>query len=337
MISYDISIIIVSYNTRDMTIACVQSLLDNSDGISVQIIVVDNGSSDGSSDALRDQFDTVMVIDSPMNGGFSYGNNIGFEQAEGRYLLVLNPDTQIFASGLQKSIAIMDENHNIGIMGPMVRLANGDQQGSLIRFLSLTHFFFFIFIPTRYLRTTSAFGDMRYADLSRNESHKVDAVSGCFMMVRRAVIEDAGAFDTRFFMYGEETEWCHRINKAGWDIVYNPEVEILHYGAASTGQESEWKSVEMARGHILFMRFTRGTMIARIAAILMFFRDFLRTIYFGFETLFSAFKPSLQVKVCWARVKFIGKSIFKLPSGQNVELPNPRTIREIAKSKRELK
>lgn len=329
-IIYDISVVIVSYNTREMTMACVQSILNHNNEHNIQIIVVDNGSSDGSANALREKFDGIMVIDSPRNGGFSYGNNIGFEQAKGRYILVLNPDTEIFANTLKKCSDYMDAHQNIGVIGPRVLLANGQQQSSMIRFFSLKQLIGSIFLPGSLMRRTTVLGDPRYAALSSNDKHFVDSISGCYMFIRRQILENVGGFDTRFFMYGEETEWCYRIRKAGYDIAYNPDIEILHHGAASTGHESEWKSVEMARGHILFLRFTRGKNVARVAVFLMLCRDILRSIFHLGKTIINGFKPTIYAKSCWARLKFILASIFHLPEGQKITLPNPDNMHNSA-------
>ena len=322
----DISVVIVSYNTCEMTKACVQSVLDNAKGLIVEIIVVDNCSSDGSPEALRAAFPQIIVIDSPANGGFAYGNNIGFQLATGRYILLLNPDTQVFTGGLAECVRFMDAQTQIGIMGPLVRLEDGNQQSSMIRFLSLTQLFFIIFMPSIWLRRTTLFGDLRYAGLSRDAQNKVDAVSGCFMFARRSVLETIGGLDTRFFMYGEEAEWCHRTGKAGWDIVYNPHVEILHHGAASTAHMSEWKAVEMTRGHILFLRFTRGPFIAWLGLLLMVFRDVIRLPYHGTKAMLNGMKLTAAGKPWWARLKFELGALFNLPKGQTIALPNAKTL-----------
>lgn len=325
--THDLSVIIVSYNTREMTLACVQSVLTHKGDLSVEVIVVDNQSADGSSEALRAAFPDILVIDSPANSGFAYGNAIGFEQAMGRYILLLNPDTQVFAGGLQDCIAYMESNPNTGILGPRVRLDDGTQQSSMIRFLSLIQLFWIIFMPSLWMRKTSMFGDLRYADLSRDDINKVNAVSGCFMFTRRKVLEDIGALDTRFFMYGEEAEWCFRAGQEGWDIVYNPHIEILHHGAASTGHMSEWKAVEMTRGHILFLRFTRGSFIAWLGTLLMALRDLVRLPYYAISYIARGFKASGGSKAWWARLKFELRALFSLPAGQSVSLPDPESVK----------
>lgn len=322
----DISVVIVSFNTRDMTIDCLQSLLDHKGALNLQIIVVDNCSSDGSSDALRQKFPQIDVIDSPTNGGFAFGNNIGFEQAVGRYVLLLNPDTRVHAGGLETAVQHMDHNRKVGVVGPKVLLDNGDQQSSMIHFLSLTQLFWIIFIPSLWMRKTSLFGDLRYAGLSRDQANDVDAVSGCFMLARRNVLEQIGGLDQRFFMYGEESEWCFRINKAGWLTRYLPDIEILHYGAASTEHMSEWKSVEMAKGHVLFLRFTRGKFVARIGTLLMVARDLARLPFHGGHALANGFSLTDRGRPWWVRLKFLLRALTKMPDGQDISRPMPSEV-----------
>jgi len=325
-VTADISVVIVSYNTREMTMACVASVLEHKGDLSIEIIVVDNQSNDGSAAALREAFPAITVIDSPANGGFAYGNGIGFEQAHGRFVLLLNPDTQVYAGGLSQCVAFLEAHPKVGIMGPRVRLEDGTQQSSMMRFLGLTQFFFIIFLPSLWLRKTAWFGDLRYARLSRDAVNSVDAVSGCFMFARRAVIEEAGGLDTRFFMYGEEAEWCFRARRAGWDIVYNPGVEILHHGAASTAHMSEWKAVEMTRGHILFLRFTRGAFVAWLGTLLMATRDLVRAPFHGVMAVMKGFRLPQNSKAWWARLKFELDALVTLPAGQEVTLPDPKDV-----------
>lgn len=327
-VTYDISVIIVSYNTCEMTIACVHSVLEHKGDLAIEIIVVDNQSSDGSSAALRREFPNITVIDSPANGGFAYGNAIGFEQALGRYILLLNPDTQVFAGGLTACVNYMNVHPKTGILGPRVRLENGTQQSSMMRFHGLKSFAVNIFLSAKLQRRTSLFSDPRYARLSREAINKVDAVSGCFMFTRREVLRAIGALDTRFFMYGEEMEWCHRAGQAGWEIVYNPEIEILHHGAASTAHMSKWKAIEMTRGQILFLRFTRGPFVAWLGTFLMALRDIVRLPYYGAAYILRGLKASEGFGPWWARLKFELSALLKQPTGQIIALPDPESVKQ---------
>lgn len=322
-ISHDVSVVIVSYNTRELTLEAVRSVKRHSGGLSVEIIVVDNQSQDDSSAALRSQFHDITVIDSPINGGFAYGNAIGFQEAHGRFILLLNPDARIYQDTLPIAMAYLASNPEVGILGARVWLEDGTQQSSIMRFLSLRQFLINLFVSNRLQRRHALLGDTRYASRSLDKIQNVDSVSGCFMLVRREVLEQVGALDTRFFMYGEETEWCHRAKTAGWWVIYHPEVQILHHGAASTAHMSEWKAVEMARGQILFMRLTRGPVIAWLTVLIMALRDLLRAPIH----IISAFSPGLRMtaasKNWWVRLRFLLRSLASLPKGQAVALPAP--------------
>jgi len=322
----DLSVIIVSYNTKNITLECVQSVLDHKGALAVEIIVVDNCSTDGSTKALRDAFPDITVIDSPANGGFAYGNNIGFEKSHGRYILLLNPDTRVHPGGLEKAVAYMDTHQKTGCLGPRVLNSDGQLDKSMMRYLSLTQFFFLIFIPAKFAQNLKIFGDMRYASRSYDDINDIDAMTGCFILTRRKILEEIGGLDQRFFMYGEETEWCRRITRAGWKIQYHPDITILHHGAASTVNMSEWKAVEMTKGHILFLKFTRGAFVAWIGTLFMIMRDILRAPYYGVISLVKGFRWSANAKPWWKRLKFLIRAIIIQPQGQTITRPAPVDI-----------
>jgi N-acetylglucosaminyl-diphospho-decaprenol L-rhamnosyltransferase len=326
-VTHDISVVIVSYNTRELTIDAVRSVKLHSGALSVEIIVVDNQSKDGSSAALRAEFPDITVIDSPANGGFAYGNAIGFEQARGSFILLLNPDARVHADTLRIAMSYMRDQPQAGILGARVWLEDGTQQSSMMRFLTLRNVFINMFVSNQLQRRHAFLGDTRYASRSLGEIQQVDSVSGCFMLVRRAVLKQVGGLDTRFFMYGEETEWCHRAKAAGWQVIYHPEVQILHHGAASTAHMSEWKAVEMARGQILFMRFTRGPLVAWLAVLIMALRDFLRAPLHVGAALFSGLRLPPASRTWWVRLRFLLSSLLSLPKGQFVDLPDPALVR----------
>ena len=302
---------------------CVASVLAHKGALHIEVIIVDNCSADGSAEALRAAFPNIMVIDSPANGGFAYGNNIGFEQSHGRYVLLLNPDTRLYAGGLETAIGYMERHRKVGILGPRILNGVGKLDKSMMRYLLLKHFFFLIFIPASKMQKLSYFGDIRYNSKSYNEVNQVDALTGCFMLVRRAILETVGGLDQRFFMYGEESEWARRVTRAGHEIHYNPAVEILHHGAASTAHLSEWKSVEMTKGHILFLRFTRGAFIAWVGTLLMLVRDLVRVPYYVAKALAKGGRMEGSVSPWWVRLKFLMRAIISQPKGQSIKRPRP--------------
>ena len=317
----NLSVIIVSYNTKDLTLECVQSLVDASIGYTVEIIVVDNGSLDGSIEALKAGFPDIIVIDRPENGGFSYGNNIGLMASHSENILLLNPDTRVEKNFVEQALSTLQKFPNAGAIGPRILNADGTISQSVMRYLRLRQFALMIFIPASIMRKISLFGDFRYTGLDLNVPQNVDAISGCAILTRRKIIEDVGGLDHRIFMYSEELAWCQNVSNSKYDVIYSPDFEVTHHGGASTDHMSEWKAVEMTRGHILFFRFTRNPIIAWIATLLMFIRDALRTPLYIIKSTVGGFRIDQSTKTWWARLKFEFFSLFNPPKGQNIQLP----------------
>ncbi|WP_377194787.1 glycosyltransferase family 2 protein [Ruegeria meonggei] len=316
----DLSVIIVNYKTSDVTLKAIQSVLDHPGKLNLEVIVVDNDSQDGSVAVLRAAFPQITVLDTGHNGGYAWGNNVGIRRARGRYLLVLNPDALVYDGTLESAVAYMQENPEVGILSGHVSLENGTQQPTLFREVSLSKLFWGLVVPNRILRRSQMFGDQRYASLARDTAQDVEVVAGCFMMISREIVEKVGMMDDRFFMYSEESEWCWRVRQAGLKVRYNPDVRLMHYGAVSTGQTSPWKSVEIAKGHILFLRFTRGPAIAWFGTVLMVLADLLRAIWF---LPLSLIRPGHEGTRAWrARLAFLFGALFRQPKGQTPPQPD---------------
>lgn len=313
-----VSVVVVSYNTRDVTLRCVQSVLAST-GVSIELIVVDNCSSDGSAHAIRERFPAARVIASPTNGGFACGNNLGFSYARGRYLLVLNPDTELAPEAIAKALTLIEADRSCGVLGARVLYPDGRQQSTIFRWLGLRQLTGILLLPNGLMRRTTLFGDQRYARRDRSRPQTVEVVAGCFMLVPRGVIEAVGGFDRRFFMYGEEAEWCRRITRAGWQVRYDPAVEVVHIGGASTGHMPVWKAVEMARGALLFLRLTRGTAIAWLGCLLMVLRDLRSSPWWLLQRLRIRDRSARGGYDAWAgRLGFLLRSLWRLPAGQTV-------------------
>lgn len=312
----DISVIIVSYETRDLTDACVASVKRHAGGLRVEIIVVDNCSTDGTAAALRAAHPDIAVISSPVNGGFAYGNALGLAVARGAMILVLNPDTELRPDTLERAVAALRADPRLGVVGALVELPDGTIQNSTIRFPSLRALAFNVALPARLQRRLPWAGDQRYASLDRSRPQRLDAVSGCFMLVKREVVDSVGGFDTRFFIYGEEVEWCRRIRRAGWEIEYRPDVRILHHGGASTSHMTVWKAREMMRGQLLYFALVHGRGKARLAALLMLVRDLVRLPLALVGALSASGRERLRAVL--ARLALGGRSLLSPPRGQSL-------------------
>lgn len=275
----DVSVIIVSYNTRDITLACVRSVLERSGDVTVEIIVVDNASEDGSVDALRAEFPQITVIASDENRGFAAGNNAGLAVARGRYLLLLNSDTEVHDGCLERMVAFAEAHPKAGAIGCRSFWSDGVQQPTMMRSPRLRHVLVNVLVPNRIIRRSRLLSHARYPGIDFDEVHDIEVIAGCFMLVPRAAYEEVGGMDESFFMYGEEIEWCFRIRRAGWRIMYNPDAAILHYGGVSTNKSPDEMSLAMARSQLLVFQRTRGRATAMIANALMMLRDMPRAVF----------------------------------------------------------
>lgn len=228
--SVDLSIIILNYNTVDLTRRCLQTVFKSNLGkYSMEVIVCDNASSDGSVGMITKEFPQAKVIDNKKNLGFAAGNNPGITQANGRYVLLLNTDTEIPANTLFVMISFMDNNPRAGAATSKLLLPDGSMDPACHRgFPTPWVAFTYLAKLEKLFPKTKIFGEYHqlYKDLAT--IHEVDCISGAFFMVRREVVSQVGLLDEDFFMYGEDIDWAYRIRLHGWKIMYNPLSTILH-------------------------------------------------------------------------------------------------------------
>ena len=270
----DLSIVIVSWNVRDLLKACLESIQSGpvmiipagedptpGQGLGVEVIVVDSGSSDGSPQMVRERFPWVKLIEPGYNVGFSKGNNIGLEASRGRYVFFLNPDTKVLGGALPRMIAYMDTHPEVGALGPQLLNADGSVQSSRRRFPTLWTAFF----EATWLEPTAPPGviqHFRMLDCSDEKILDVDWVTGAALLVRRRVIEQVGGMDEGFFMYSEELDWQRRIKAAGWHIVYYPEAKIIHYGGKSSEQATARRDIHFNTSKVRYYRKYHGPLVA---------------------------------------------------------------------------
>ncbi|MEX0602678.1 MAG: glycosyltransferase family 2 protein, partial [Bacteroidota bacterium] len=233
--SLQLSVVIVNYNVREFLHHSLVSLRKAMKGIRGEIIVVDNASDDGSVEMVRKSFPSVRLIVNKQNLGFARANNIGLSAARGKFLLLINPDTLVQEDTLSVMLKFFADNPDAGLAGCKILNPDGSFQlacrrsfptpwAALTKITGLSSLF-----PRSRL-----FGRYNLTYLSPEETYDLDAVSGSFMMLRREVYKDVGGLDEDFFMYGEDLDWCYRIQKAGWKIWYVPHTQIIHYKGEST-------------------------------------------------------------------------------------------------------
>jgi GT2 family glycosyltransferase len=230
----DISVVIVSFNTRDILRECLTTLLRESGGIASEIFVVDNVSRDGSADMVEREFPQVRLIRSDVNLGFAAANNKAFPLAAGRYVVLLNSDAFPRPLALRRSIDYMDADQTIGLGGARLVGRDGSWQPSARMFPSFLNDFLVLSGLSSKFPGSRFFGrgDRTWAD--QNLPADVDWVPGAYSIIRREALTQAGGFDEDFFLYYEEVDLCRRIRNAGFRICYWPDVAVVHLGGESS-------------------------------------------------------------------------------------------------------
>lgn len=234
----DLSVVIVNYQTFDLTKNTINSILDYDYPFSLEIFVVDNASSDDSLSRLQDYFkDKVKFIASKENNGFAAGNNQALRQAKGKYQLLLNSDTIVWEHTLENIYNFMEKNSDVGACGCQVLLENGELDKACKRsFPNVKNSFFRLF----HIPTNSKDNNYNLTDLSDDEVYEIDCLTGAFMFIRKETLNQVGLLDETFFMYGEDIDLCYRIKNGGWKIIYYGNSKITHLkGASSKKQKSK--------------------------------------------------------------------------------------------------
>jgi GT2 family glycosyltransferase len=250
-----LSIVIVNYNTEKLLRSCLESVYAGANGTPLDIWVVDNSSHDNSLAMLKSLFPMVRVIQNPSNVGFSRANNVVISQSRSDFILLLNPDTLIIGDAIERVVKFMKEHPEVGIAGCKVLNRDGTLQLACRRSIPTPEVAFYRVTGLSKLFPRSrvmAKYNMTYE--SPDRMHEVDAVSGAFLMIRREVVDQIGPLDERFFMYGEELDWCLRTKRAGWSVMYYPEARIVHYKGESTKYNSRKAAIEFHRAMYLFHR-----------------------------------------------------------------------------------
>ena len=244
----DVSVIVVSYNTREHLARCLASV-----GGRHEVVVVDNGSTDGSRELVRERFADVRLVELAENRGFGAANNEGMRVASGRYFLLLNSDAWPLEDAVEKLARFADANPRAGVVGPRLRNPDGTLQRSVRGFPTLwriaTEYFFLRKLAPR-SRALNAFYGARFDHESVREA---EFLTGAALLLRREAVNELGGFDESFFMFSEEVDLCYRMRAAGWSVVFYPGAEFVHVGGAST--RLDWGPMyrEQLRGHLRFL------------------------------------------------------------------------------------
>lgn len=260
----ELSVIVVNWNTRDMTIACLESLYRETRGISFEVLLIDNGSHDGSADAIAERFPQVRLLRETANHGFAKANNIAAKVARGEYLLLLNSDTVVLDSAVDRLMAFARAAPQARIWGGRTVYGDGNLNiGSAWGRQTVWSAFCFATGLSLLLSRFSLFDPEAMRGWDRGSEREVDIVSGCFLLIERALWEDLDGFDQAFFMYAEEADLCLRARKWGARPRVTPAATIIHYGGASATSNSQAVR-RVIRAKVALARKHMGPLRARV-------------------------------------------------------------------------
>lgn len=271
----ELSVVIVSYNTKELLSDCLKSVRVATKGLESEAFVVDNTSRDGTVEMVEKNFPWVNLIANDKNLGFSKANNQAIKKSRGKYILILNPDTRVMPDTFTKMINFMDKNPQVGVSTCRLEFPDGKPDIDCRRHFptpwrAFTHFSGI----AKIFKGSKIFDQYNYGYLPDTKEHEIDACVGAFMMVPKKAIDKVGLFDEEFFFYGEDLDWCFRFKEAGYKIVYTPITKVIHYKGASSGIKKSSQKVTTATIDIKKM-----VMRQTVRAMRIFYRKHLQKRY----------------------------------------------------------
>lgn len=303
----DLSVCIVNWNGGDFLRFCVGSIYDGSGCLDLEVIIVDNGSTDGSAAEIGRLFPEATIIEHGQNEGFAAANNIAIDRSRGRYLLFLNPDTVADPGSIERMVSFLDEEREIGVLGcKLYHPITGTVESSARSNPDPLPLFWNLIYLDRFFPSSPVFGRYRMSYRSENERREVDWVTGACMLARREAVETVGGFDSRFFMYCEDIDICYRIKANKWKVYYLPEAKVGHYRGRSSeqlkgereGALSVWGAGQYARSIIRFYRKHYGGTRTVLLRVMLIITSILKAL--GWLTLGTA---SRGAREGWSRAR----------------------------------
>jgi len=281
----DLTIIIVNWNTRELLLNCIESFYRTVKGLTSEIFVVDNGSSDGSADSVRRTFPEIELIQNERNLGFARANNEALGKRKGRYALLLNTDVILTPGAVETLVKFMDRNPSVGIAGGQLVNGDGSKQNSFDNFPSITaealnKSLLRILFPRRYPSKR----------VNYSAPIKVQSVIGACMIVRSRAIEEVGLLDEDYFFFLEETDWCYRMRRGKWRVCHVPQAKVIHLQGRTADLVKDRAKIEYYRSLYLFFKKHRGTVELIMLKVLLFIRFCVDFLLAFLSCLFTAFR-----------------------------------------------
>jgi len=232
----ELSVVIVSWNTKDLLRRCLDTLKKELGGIDAEVFVIDNHSADCSADMVAKEHPWVQLIANDANLGFAKANNQAMKIAQGSYILLLNPDTEVQPGSIQTLLKFLPERRQAGIVAPQLLNSDGSIQRSCRAFPTFLNMLYELVGLSKLFPNVQTFRKYKMLDWNHDDERQVDQPEGACLLLRRTVIEEVGMLDEGFFMLFEEVDWCYRIKKAGWQIWFTPKAKVIHHYGQSIKQ-----------------------------------------------------------------------------------------------------
>ncbi|OGO26632.1 MAG: hypothetical protein A2W33_06850 [Chloroflexi bacterium RBG_16_52_11] len=260
-----LSVIIVSWNTRNLLENCLDSILTNPPASPFEIWVVDNASTDESPRMVRERYPQVRLVENPENVGFARANNEAIQRCVGKYVLMLNPDTLAESRELETLVDFLDKHPKAGAAGAKVLMPDGSLQISSHPRPTLSRELWRMF----HLDTLLPYAEYPLTKWETNQAQEVDALMGACLMLRKEVLDQVGYLDEDFFIYSEEVDLCHRIQRAGWHLYWVPQAQVVHFGGQSTQQVPKEMFLNLYQSKIKYFRKQYGSLTAQIYVMIL--------------------------------------------------------------------
>ena len=266
----DLTIVIVNWNVRDLLRRCLTSVLDAENPIpNLEIVVVDNASTDGSQEMVRAEFPSVRLVANDENRGFTAANNQGLALGRGRHLLLLNPDTEVVGDALATMVRYMDAHPEVGALGPQLLYPDGSRQPSRRRFPTFATALVESTVIQQWWPDNRILRRYYMDDTNDGAIQPVDWVVGACLFTRREAYRQVGGLDEGFFMYSEELDWCRRCKAAGWEIVYLPTATIIHHEGKSSEQVVPARHIHFQSSKVRYFQKHHGAFQAEILRLFL--------------------------------------------------------------------
>lgn len=262
-----VSVVIVVWNAKKYVIECLESLREHCRNSCHEVIVVDNASSDGTPELVAEMFPEFVLIRNSENLGFAKANNIGLARSSGDYLCLVNSDVKFTSDCIGPMLRHMTEHPGIGILGPKMLSPDGMVWRSTMRYPTVWNQFCRALGLDVAFKGSRLFGGLLMFDFDHLTTAPVEVLNGWFVLVRRTALDRVGPLDPRFFMYGEDVDWCYRFRQAGEDVVFFAGAEAIHYGGASSANAPVHFYLEMCRANWQYWQKHNGR-LSQIAFLL---------------------------------------------------------------------